>query len=105
MLIEELHRNQVDGKETDLILLDFSKAFDKVNHEKLIHKLHGYGARVKTLSRIKTFLNRRTQAVVLESGISLRKCQLHQVSLNDLSSGQSLLPSLYVTSLKRYSRK
>ena len=45
MLTEELHRNQLEGKQTDLILMDFSKAFDKVNHEKLIHKLHGYGVR------------------------------------------------------------
>ena len=40
MLIEEILRNMKDGKQTDIILLDFSKAFDKVNHEKLIFKLH-----------------------------------------------------------------
>ena len=74
MLLEELHRNQLEGKQTDLILLDFSKVFDKVNHEKLIHKLHGYGVRGKTLSWIKAFLNGRSQTVVLE-GIIPRKCQ------------------------------
>ena len=45
MLIDELHRNRKDGKQTDIILLDFSKAFDKVNHEKLIFKLHSYEKR------------------------------------------------------------
>ena len=34
-LIEDLARNMTEGKQTDLILLDFSKAFDKVNHLKL----------------------------------------------------------------------
>ena len=34
MLIDELAKNMQMGKQTDLILLDFSKAFDKVAHEK-----------------------------------------------------------------------
>ena len=74
MLIDELHQNLQDSKQTDIILLDFSKAFDKVSHEKLIYKLHGYGIRGKTLRWIKSFLNGRSQTVVLE-GIALRKCQ------------------------------
>ena len=36
MLVEELHQNMKAGNQADVILLDFSKAFDKVNHEKLI---------------------------------------------------------------------
>ena len=31
-LVEELARNTSQGRQTDLILLDFSKAFDRVNH-------------------------------------------------------------------------
>ena len=53
------------GKQTDLILLDFSKAFDKVAHEKLIQKLHHYGIRRDTLKWIKAFLDNRKQAVVI----------------------------------------
>ena len=33
MLVNELAKNVQMGKKTDLILLDFSKAFDKVAHE------------------------------------------------------------------------
>ena len=43
MLIDELSKNMQMGKQTDLIILDFSKAFDKVVHEKLLQKLHSGG--------------------------------------------------------------
>ena len=33
MLVEDLARSLQEGKQTDLVLLHFSKAFDKVNHE------------------------------------------------------------------------
>ena len=39
-LVEELARNTSQGRQIDLILLDFSKAFDRVNQMKLLHKLH-----------------------------------------------------------------
>ena len=39
MLIDELSKTMQMGKQTDVILLDFSKASDKVAHEKLIQKL------------------------------------------------------------------
>ena len=56
MLVDEIAKNMQMGKQTDLILLDFSKAYDKVAHEKLISKLHFYGIRGKTLSWVKDFL-------------------------------------------------
>ena len=43
MLVDELAKNMQMGKQTDLILLDLSKAFDTVAHEKLLLKLHQYG--------------------------------------------------------------
>ena len=67
MLMEDMLRNSVDGKQTDLILLDFSKAFDKVNHEKLLLKLHSYGIRQDTLAWIRAFLSNRQQQVVIEN--------------------------------------
>ena len=66
MLFEDLARNTNAGKQTDLILLDFSKAFDKVYHSKLLWKLHQYGIRGTALSWIRAFLGNRSQTVVLE---------------------------------------
>ena len=65
MLVDELAKNMQMGKQTDHILLDFSKAFDKVAHEKLILKLHQYGIRGDTLNWIKDFLDNRKQTVVI----------------------------------------
>ena len=65
MLVDEISKSMQMGKQTDLILLDFSKAFDKVAHQKLISKLYFYGIRGKTLSWVKDFLDSRSQAVVL----------------------------------------
>ena len=66
MLFEDLARNTSAGKQTDLLLLDFSKAFDKVNHSKLIWKLHQYGIRGNALSWNRAFLGNRSQTVVIE---------------------------------------
>ena len=66
MLVEDLARNVSKGKQTDLILLDFSKAFDKVNHSKLLWKLHQYGIRGNALAWIRAFLGNRSQTVVID---------------------------------------
>ena len=58
------------GKQSDLILLDFSKAFDKVNHLKLLYKLQLHGVQSKTLGWNESFLIGRTQCVVLDGDSS-----------------------------------
>ena len=45
MFVDELSKIMQMGKQTDLILLDFSKTFGKVAHEKLLQTLHFYGIR------------------------------------------------------------
>ena len=49
-LVDEIARNLSSGHQTDLILLDFSKAFDKVCHTKLLYKLHQHGLNPETIS-------------------------------------------------------
>ena len=65
ILIDELSKTMQMGKQTDLILFEVSKAFDKVAHEKLIQKLHHCGIRGDTLILIKDFVDNRKQAVVI----------------------------------------
>ena len=54
------------GKETDLVLLDFSKALNKVNRLKLLYKLSCFGVKGNTLNWIQSFLIGRTQTAVLD---------------------------------------
>jgi hypothetical protein len=56
-----------EGDQTDIILLDFAKAFDKVPHDRLLHKMEFYGIRQNTLEWIKQFLTNRAQSVILEN--------------------------------------
>ena len=62
---EDLVQNYEDKIQTDLIVLDFSKAFDVVPHQRLLHKLDHYGIRGPTLLWIRNFLTTRTQKVVV----------------------------------------
>ena len=65
-LTSTLQANVNARAQTDLIIMDFSKAFDKVCHKKLISKLDFYGVRGNTLQWISCFLEGRQQCVVLE---------------------------------------
>jgi hypothetical protein len=65
-LVHELSANLDRGGQLDMVVLDFSKAFDKVPHERLMKKLHHYGIRGSTLSWIRSFLSDRTQQVIVD---------------------------------------
>lgn len=64
--LDEIGKNLDQGEQTDIILLDFSKAFDKVPHKRLLQKMDHYGIRGETLKWIQDFLSKRTQSVLLE---------------------------------------
>ena len=54
----------LDNKtQTDAILLDFAKAFDKVPHKRLLSKLTSYGITGNTHNWITSFLSNRKQRV------------------------------------------
>ena len=57
-------------KQTDLIIMDIAKAFDKVPHRRLLHKLNYYGIRGSTHKWISSWLSGRSQQLVLDSQAS-----------------------------------
>ena len=63
--IDSIAKSLAAGEQVDVILLDFSKAFDKVPHQRLLHKLDYYGVRGTTWHWIRDFLSKRTQHVNL----------------------------------------
>lgn len=70
MTVHEIAQQLAQGAQVDVILLDFSKAFDKVPHARLLHKLDYYGVRNNTLKWIAAFLSYRQQQVALEGNLS-----------------------------------
>ena len=54
------------GEQTVILILDFARAFDKVNHSLLLHKLYHYGIQGTTIAWITNFLSNQRQAVVVE---------------------------------------
>ena len=52
--------------ETHAVHLDFSKAFDKVSHKLLLHKLRSYGFSGSLLKWFNNYLTNRTQRVVID---------------------------------------
>jgi len=61
------------GRSVDVIYMDFMKAFDKVSHEHLLHKLRHLGVHHHILDWIHDFLNERSQVVVYNNKMSLTK--------------------------------
>ena len=64
LTIHDLAKSLDSGLQSDVIFLDFSKAFNKVDHKLLLHKLDYYGIQEGLLSWLKDFLTNRKQQVV-----------------------------------------
>ncbi|KAL9985425.1 hypothetical protein ACROYT_G007837 [Oculina patagonica] len=64
--VNDLVNTMHAGSQTDILVMDFSKAFDKVSHLRLVTKLKYYGIGGRTNRWVQSFLTGRTQRVVLE---------------------------------------
>lgn len=86
-MIECMDKNEVPLA----IFLDLSKAFDMIDHEILIKKLHYYGVREIALKLIKSYLNDREQYITIDNTSS----SLLSVTLG-VPQGSILGPLLFI---------
>ena len=92
--IQELTRELSEGKQLDVILLDFAKAFNKVPHQRLLCKLNYYGVRGQTLSWIESFLRDRKQHVLVE-GAKSDEAEVNFWGTLGHCTGPPFVPGLY----------
>lgn len=69
-LAHDISKSIDQQKQVDLIFLDFSKAFDKVSHKKLMSKLEFYLGAGPVITWIKNYLSNRSQFVEVNNEIS-----------------------------------
>ena len=69
-MIEKWRRSLDSGGHAGAFLTDLSKAFDCINHELLIAKLHAYGLDHGSLSFIHSYLSHRKQRTKVNSSYS-----------------------------------
>ena len=63
--VHDLALSLQNKQQTDLIIMDFSKAFDTVPHNRLLHKLTQYGITGNIHQWLSSFLTQRRQRVIL----------------------------------------
>ena len=91
VITDRISRVLDTGFDARLFALDISKAFDKVWHKGLLHKLKGYGLGGRVLPIIKSFLTGRSMTVVINGQSS----EVHFINAG-VPQGSVLGPTLFL---------
>jgi hypothetical protein len=98
--INDLAKSINQKKQTDVILLDFSKGFDSVPHLRLMSKLDHYGIRGLSANWIKAFLSNHSQVVSVNASHSHPQPVIYGVP-----QGTILAPVLFLLYINDISEK
>lgn len=71
-ITDDIRHNMESGFITIIVLFDFSKAFDMIDHRTLLEVLAQVGVSTNVLKWLNSYLSGRTQAVVKEDGTLTR---------------------------------
>ena len=93
----DILKRRDEGKQIDITILDFSKAFDTVPHRRLLGKLEHYGIEGTTLKRVEAFLTGRSQSVLCD-GIRSRDEEVK----SGVPQGTVLGPILFLLHVNEY---
>ena len=88
---QELLKGMSGGQQYDVNVMDFSKAFDRVPHHRLLRKAEFYGIQGPTLSWLRSFLRHRTQRVLVD-GEASEHCDV----ISGVPQGTVLGPVLFL---------
>ena len=97
VLVEKISNALNKNLKVASVFLDMSKAFDCVDLDILLSKLHKYGIRGVSLSWFRSYLYGRTQKVFYDGFLSNNICNLSC----GVPQGSILGPLLYLISLRR----
>ena len=121
-LLESVHDWTINfnaHSSTDVAYIDFAKAFDKVSHNKLIHKLEAYGIAGDLLAFLQNFISNRKQCTKVNNALSVNadvrsgviqgSCIgpfLFVIFINDITENmdREITPKLYADDIKLYTR-
>ena len=89
--LQDLCKNFYSGKQTNVSILDFSKAFDTVPHNRLLHKQSSYSITGSLHLCLQNVLTQRRMQVVIEGE------ELHEVPVDSsVPQGTVLGPVLFL---------